>query len=129
MGTGTANIVRQMYIHNLARTMMGQFKIPPCDLDFGEREIPEELFRGYGSSLEARLAQFSDETLGKIAASGLSLDDNNSRGNTPLFSVRGEWDLKWKEGGRKLLLQIATVTVIAAMTDIVQSSNKIGKSA
>ncbi|MDP2665807.1 MAG: hypothetical protein Q8P23_04240 [bacterium] len=113
---------RQKYIHNLAGTILGSNHVYPKD--------PAELFKWYGSNVSDKIEKFGDETLGKIAACGLSIYESGATGEfTTIYEVRSSAPLLWMKNGRSLLLEIATASVIAAMMDIIRARTKKSQSA
>jgi curved DNA-binding protein CbpA len=109
---------RQKYIHNLAGTIMGGNYVYPKDA--------EELFRWYSVLVSEKLRQFSDQTLGKIVACGISAKEAEANKKTSVFQVQGFEPLQLNIDGRSLLLEIAVTAVIAAMMDIIRARARRG---
>lgn len=112
------------YIHNLAKTLMGQMAIPPGDLVIDSSRdgpLPKVLFDYYGSSVKGKLSRFNSETLGRIASAGVAIQtDGVIPKNTRMAEVCEGFKTPLIGSGRDLLLDIASVVVVAAMSDIVQ---------
>lgn len=104
---------RQEYIHNLAGTILAGNSVYPKDA--------KELFQWYSGMVSRRLNQFTDQTLGKIVACGISRTAAGDNGNTSIAEVRGCVPLDLFFDGRRLLLELAVTVVIAAMMDIIKS--------
>lgn len=111
---------RQKYIHNLAGTIMpaGTYVYP---------KHAHELFQWYAEIVSTKLGQFSDQTLGKIVACGISTTEADIRKNTSISAVQGYESLDLRDDGRSLLLEMAVTVVIAAMMDILRARAREGK--
>ena len=112
----------QEYIHNVARTIMGQLGINPSTVTL-EPALAQELYEKFGASVCGLVTRWSNPTLGRIAACGL---DWVSNVNTSLYDVHCATWLSKKDSGIVLLREIATTAIIAAMTDIVRAAHEKG---
>jgi hypothetical protein len=110
----------QQYIHNVARTMMGQLGIDPNTVT-PMPGLAQELYYNYADDMHERMQGWSIGTLGRIASCGLAWPSGE---NTSLYEVHcGSWLCK-KVSGLILLRTIATTAIIAAMTDLVRAAHK-----
>jgi hypothetical protein len=106
------------YIHNVARTIMGQLGVRREHLVV-EAGIAQTLYRDYGEKVNSIISKWSPETLGKVAACGTGRDSVEKR-RYDLYSVHCGTYLNKYDDGRTLLLVVATTAIIAAMADIVK---------
>lgn len=105
---------RQKYIHNLAGTILARNYVYP--------ENARELFQLYAGTVSKRLSQFTDQALGKVAACGVSINDDAAAGeNTCIYDVLRGTLPNWEKNGRELLMELAVAAVIAAMMDIIRA--------
>ncbi|MDO8593403.1 MAG: hypothetical protein Q7R59_00700 [bacterium] len=111
-------INRHLYIHNLAGTIMTGTYVYP--------QHAKELFQLYAGTISKRLNLVTDQTLGKIAACGISIKDDAALENTSLYDVLHGSLSNWEKSGRELLMELAVATVIAAMMDIIRARTAKG---
>jgi hypothetical protein len=103
---------REKYIHNMAGTIMGGNYVYPKNA--------KELHGWYHGLVSQKLKKFSDQTLGKIAACGISGFEMDTK-NTTISEVRDHVPFSLGFDGRSLLLEIAVTVVIGAMMDIIRA--------
>lgn len=114
MGTKT---VRNYYLHNLCKTMIGQLGITPGEFaNLGT----QGLYKRRADEVKILLRRMTFETLGRIAANGLSYEEGHQVGCTSLYNVHAGSYLKKYESGPGLLNEIAATTIIAEMSDILR---------
>ena len=106
------------YIHNVARTIMGQLGIRREHLVV-DNFIAQTLFQDYGEKVNSIIGKWSSETLGKVAACGTGRD-SSGKPRCSLYRVHCGTYLSKYDDGRTVLLDVATTAIIAAMTDIVE---------
>ncbi len=111
------------YIEKLAHTLMGQLKIEgpeafPNFLDSSSWS-PQQVYFACNEKIRGWLNNKDGETLGRIAYCGRSVEEALPQHQTPLLEVLHR-SLNLGDGGRQLLIDIATRAIIAEMFDIMQ---------
>ncbi len=125
---------RQEYIHNFARTMMGQLKIGTAGLaDKGSAvEIAQQLGNDHWRHVRIAVERLCVGVKGGLAMSAIG-EDTRERHSAPLQGVAlfevcgGKGWLRDEMGGSYLLGQIATAAVLAAMADNIWTDLKKGQ--
>jgi len=121
---------RQQYIHNVARTLQGRIEIWPTRFEHYEyaEDLAKKIQEQHFLPLYQTVNQWTDETLGKVAACGLSIT-HHDKGTTLYQVIEGDTRRYGGagSGGRGLLLSIAITAIIAAMTDNIRADQ--GKAA
>lgn len=114
----------ERHISKVARTLMGKLGVTREDaiLDSGE-DAPmtaRELYRNCSTQVSDELKVMRAETLGRIAVQGRGtrLDLGTMEGNTSLAHAwGGPLSFDQQDSGRDILVELATLAVIAEMFD------------
>ncbi len=101
------------YIHNLARTLIGQLHIDKSELGWA----PHILHMKRAGAIKARLSKMNPGTLGKIISHGKG--GTTASGKTSMYEVHPESHILHGTGMDHLMF-LATVAIVAEMTDILQ---------
>ena len=123
------------HITNVAQSLIGKFGITWQEgysifRDYG-RLYPQSLYASREVEIRRELKKMKPETLGKIAAQGLSNSDPRTErqprpsgvtdeGKTSLYAVHcGNFVGKY-DSGRDMLVELALTAIVAEMTDILR---------
>ena len=116
-------INRQKYIHDFARTVMGQLGIRSLDFrkENSAADIARTLAKEYWIDVGAYLTnRHSDSTCGKLASCGVDKGDRyiaERHNGVLLHEVVGELIFSEYRMGCVILLQTAAAALLAAMAD------------
>lgn len=114
---------RQKYIHDFARTAMGQLGIRSLDYrkENSVADVAHALAKDHWITVIGHLSwHHSDATCGTLAACGIGYDVSSlaeEKGGVSMLEVAGERWLDEKYSGRLLLVRVATAAILAAMVE------------
>lgn len=114
----------QQYIHNVARTIIGQIGVLPYDnssisdvSEVDETNYPQKLWFVYGVNVMKALAKMGPAARGRILACGVSHSANGSLA----YHEVNEGFINPQVAGDELLTLLASYVVVAAIVDIIRS--------
>lgn len=113
------------YLRGVALSLMGQVGISVHhfrDEELRHGSFPQLLWSRFGEKVESLMGNtMSAATLGRISAYGESFGAAGCSGKTALYDLHcGSWLDKY-ESGWTLLLKLAATTVVAEMSDILET--------
>jgi hypothetical protein len=117
---------RRKFVDNLVKTLMVELEFDTSSWIRGlpDPDLAEALYRNFSDTINYRLRNLHGATLGKIAACGRGGQGRSFTVNTTLYQVHRRQYLNAEASGDQLLRMIAVTTVIAMMTDIIESARK-----
>lgn len=123
------------HIENVAKNLIGKFGITSREVFFSElhcwgQTLSDKRFK----LVRKEVSRMSPETLGKIAAQGLSRDDERTEdqplpsgitrtGKTPLCAIHHDNSDEKCKSGRDILIDLATTALIAEMADVLRETH------
>lgn len=124
---------QQEYIHNVARTIMGQIGGVPCKYSGGISEsdtadYPDKLWMQHGIKVTFILNKMSPAVRGKIAACGGT--SCTAPTNCSLYAITNVRQLGTRmDTGSEILTMLAAYVVVAAMVDIIRAQAQLQRDA
>jgi hypothetical protein len=122
------------HVENVAKNLIGKLGITPrevffCELHCWGQTLSNKRFK----VVRKEVSRMSPETLGRIAAQGLSRDDVRTEdqpmpsgiirtGKTPLCAINHENFDNDCRSGREVLIDLATTALIAEMADVLRET-------
>lgn len=115
----------QQYIHNVARTVLGQIGGVHYSYSNGyseadEASYPNMLWQAHGVRVVIALREMGPQAHGKIAACGVEY--NSPSGSTCYYEVNKCDDLAAAPKGSEALIYLAAYVVVAAIVDIIRAN-------
>lgn len=115
----------QQYIHNIARTVMGQiggvgFSYMQGRSEADEANYPNLLWQSHGAEVVVALRKMGPQAHGKIIACGVGY--NSPSGSTCYYEVNECHDLAAAPEGDEALIYLAAYVVTAAIVDIIRAN-------
>ncbi|MEQ1500165.1 MAG: hypothetical protein ABL917_02190 [Parcubacteria group bacterium] len=123
------------HISNVALSLIGKLRISWMEAQMLYQDVdnlsPQVLYASQNTEIRSELRKMKPETLGKIAAQGLSDSDPRTKrlprpsgvtdeGKTSMYAVHcGNFVGKY-ESGRDMLVELAVTAIVAEMTDILR---------